>query len=42
MRGIVACLDDHQDEAIDFREFYYTEYNDDLDKQSDVSERELI
>lgn len=31
MRAI-GNLDDHKDENVDFRDFLYNEYNDDLDK----------
>jgi len=40
MRAIV-CLDDHKDEAIDFREFYYKDYNDDYDRNCDYSEKDV-
>lgn len=40
MRAIV-CLDDHKDEAIDFREFYYKDYNDDYDRNCDHSEKDV-
>ncbi|CAD8095675.1 unnamed protein product [Paramecium sonneborni] len=35
----VVHLDEHNDENIDFRDFLYVEYNDEIDKQSDHSEK---
>ncbi|CAD8190995.1 unnamed protein product [Paramecium pentaurelia] len=35
----VVHIDQHNDEKIDFRDFLYVDYNDEIDKQSDHSEK---